>query len=210
MNNGVLLFGGSFNPIHHGHLLVARSVAEYLGLRRVILIPAAQPPHKLGPGPSALAPAEDRLEMLRQATLDDPDFEVSDIELRRDGPSYTILTVEAFHRMLGDDVSLCWLIGADTLEDLHTWYRVRDLCGSVRIVTAARPGFEVPNLSALADILPSDLLNRIRGDLLPTPRIDISSSQIRQRVKAGQSIRYLVPETVRMFIEEHGLYRDSS
>ncbi len=209
MNSGVVLFGGSFNPVHHGHLLVARFVAECLGPRRVILIPAAQPPHKRGPGAPVLAPAEDRLEMLRLAIAGDPDFEVSDIELRRDGPSYTILTVDAFRRVLGDDVPLCWLIGADTLEDLHTWYRVRDLCEWARIVTAARPGFENPNLSALAEILPPDHLDRIRGDILSTPRIDISSSRIRSRVGAGQSIRYLVPETVRAFIEERGLYHGS-
>lgn len=209
MDSGVVLFGGSFNPIHHGHLLVARSVAETLGLRRVVLIPAAQPPHKNGPGAPALAPAEDRLEMLRRATDGDPDFEVSDLELRRDGPSYTILTAEAYRRMLGAEVPICWLIGADTLEDLHTWYRVRELCDLVRIVTAARPGFESPNLSALADIIPPDRLARIREDILPTPRIDISASQVRRRLAAGQSIRYLVPETVRIFIEEHGLYRDT-
>ncbi|NLX14832.1 MAG: nicotinate (nicotinamide) nucleotide adenylyltransferase [Phycisphaerales bacterium] len=210
MDNGVVLFGGSFNPVHHGHLLVARSVAEHLGAQRIVLIPAAQPPHKYGLGTPNLAPAEDRLEMLRRATAGDSDFEVSDIELRRAGPSYTILTVETYLRMLSTDVPCCWLIGADTLEDLHTWHRVRDLCDLVRIVTAARPGFETPNLAALAEILPRELLGQIRNDILPTPRIDISASQVRQRISAGRSIRYLVPEAVRTFIEEQRLYRGTS
>jgi nicotinate-nucleotide adenylyltransferase len=203
---GIALFGGSFNPIHHGHLIVARAVAEHLGVSRLVLIPSASPPHKCG---QDLAHAQDRLALARLAVAGDAAFEVSDVEVRRSGPSYTFLTVEEYRRAVGPDLPLYWVIGADTLPELHTWFRVRELTELCRIVTAVRPGYERPDLSPLSRVLPEDRVRQLADAVLPTPRIDISATDIRQRVRAGRSIRYLVPERVREYIEQHGLYRSS-
>lgn len=201
---GIALFGGSFNPIHHGHLIIARAVAERLGVARLILIPSAAPPHKSADG---LANARDRLHMARLAVETDPTFEVSDVEVRRSGPSYTFLTVEEYRREEGPETPLYWIIGGDTLPEMHTWYRVRELTELCRIVTAVRPGYEQPDLTALGNVLPAACVRQMVADILPTPRIDISATEIRERVRTGRSIRYLVPSSVRDYIEQCGLYR---
>lgn len=201
---GLLLFGGSFNPIHVGHLIIARAAAEKLGVERTILIPSAAPPHKTG---SDLAAPEDRLEMVRLAVAGEPGFEVSDIELRREGPSYTLLTVQAYRQQVGADVPLYWLIGGDTLPELHGWYHIAELVDLCRIVTAVRPGFETPNFSPLFGCLSLAQIQRLRESILSTPRIDISATQIRARVREGKSIRYLVPESVADDIAQGQLYR---
>lgn len=202
--SGVLLFGGSFNPIHIGHLIVARSAAEQLGITRIILIPSAQPPHKHA---HKLAPAGHRLEMAGLAVEEDPLFEVSDVELQRSGPSYTMLTIEAFREELGPDVELHWLIGADSLPELWSWYRVDELVDACRIVIAVRPGYEEPDLTPLTAKLSAVQIERLREAVLPTPLIDISATNIRSRVAESLPIRHLVPESVRRYIEQQQLYR---
>jgi len=201
---GLLLFGGSFNPIHVGHLIIARAAAEQLGVERTIVIPSASPPHKTG---SDLASPEHRLAMVHLAIADEPAFEVSDIELRREGPSYTLLTVQAYRRQLGADVPLYWLIGGDTLPELHSWYQIAELVDLCRIVTAVRPGFETPDFSTLFGCLSLAQVQRLREGILDTPRIDISATQIRARVREGRSIRYMVPESVIEYIDRERLYR---
>ncbi len=201
---GVLLYGGSFNPIHNGHLIIARRASEQLSVARTILIPSAAPPHKAGTG---LADAEQRLEMVRLAVADEPGFEVSDIEVRRTGPSYTILTLEDYRRRLGSSMPLYWLIGGDTLPELHTWYRVAELVDLCRIVTAVRPGFEVPDVSSLLPILTPAQIQRLRDGILSTPLVDISATQVRQRIREGLPIEHLVPAAVARYIDSHRLYR---
>lgn len=203
-HEGVVLFGGSFNPIHNGHLIVARSVAERLGSNRVVLIPSASPPHK---NESDLAEAGDRLEMARLAVAEEPGFETSDIEIQRSGPSYTVLTIEAYRKHLGPEVPLYWLIGADTLPELHAWYRVGALVDLCRIVVAARPGFESPDLSQLSSHLSATQIQRLREGVMATPHIDIAATDIRRRLREGLSIRYLVPEPVNEYIIRRKLYR---
>lgn len=202
--DGLLLFGGSFNPIHVGHLIVARAAAEQLNAEQVVLIPSAAPPHKTN---SHLATPEDRMEMVHLAIAGEPGFAVSDIELHRQGPSYTILTVEAYRRELGSGTPLYWLIGGDTLPELHTWYRIRDLVELCTVVTAVRPGFEAPDLSTLFNALPPSQIHRLEGSILPTPRIDVSATEIRRRIREGRSIRYLVPDRVAEYIRANGLYQ---
>ncbi|HOB74113.1 MAG TPA: nicotinate (nicotinamide) nucleotide adenylyltransferase [Phycisphaerae bacterium] len=202
---GIALFGGSFNPIHHGHLIIARAVAERLGVSRMVLVPSALPPHKRA---SELASAMDRLEMARLAVADEVGLDVSDVEVYREGPSYTFLTVEHYRRLLGPDVPLYWVIGGDTLPELHTWYRISELVEQCRIVTAVRPGYEELDLSPLGRVLSAGQIDRLREGILPTPLIDISATQIRRRIGEGRSIRYLVPEAVREYIESRGLYRE--
>ncbi|MHC4442420.1 MAG: nicotinate-nucleotide adenylyltransferase [Planctomycetota bacterium] len=204
MRESVGLFGGSFNPIHIGHLIIARAVAERLSLSRTVLIPSANPPHKQN---HDLVDSADRLEMVRLAIADEPGFELSDIELRRSGPSYTILTVQEYRQMLGRNVDLCWVIGGDTLTELHVWHRVGELADLCRIVTAVRPGFEKPDLSELEKVLSSKIVRQICDNILPTPTIDISATDIRRRVGTGESVRYLVPDAVLEYIEQRGLYR---
>lgn len=201
---GVALFGGSFNPIHMGHLIAARAVAEHLDIPRVILIPSANPPHKLGN--TELADASDRLEMARRAVAGDPLFEVSDVEVRRHGPSYTILTVEHYREAMPDAGILYWIIGGDSLPDLASWYRIGELADLSRIVTAVRPGYESPDLGSLRAVLRANQIEQLRADILPTPRIDISATEIRRRVRTGKPVRYLVPQSVEEYIRMNAVY----
>lgn len=198
-----LLFGGSFDPVHHGHLIIVRAVAEQIGAGRVWLIPAARPPHK---PQRVLAPGEDRLEMCRLAVAGDVLFEVSDCELVRGGPSYTLLTVRHFARTLGVGAELFWLIGSDSLAELGSWYRVRELVNECTLVTARRSGATVPDAAALGAIVGAQAAARIQRYILPTPQIDISATEIRERVRLGRDIRYLVPPAVAEYIASRGLY----
>ena len=202
----IVLFGGTFDPIHFGHLIIARSVGEQLAAARIIFIPSACPPHK---SEAAITSTDHRLAMTRLAVDSEPGFEVSDCELQRSGPSYTFDTIAHFRRTLGNDAELCWIIGADSLGELVSWYRVGELVDACRIVTASRPGFDDPDLVALSTVLSEAQVARLRENVLTTPRIDVSSTDIRRRVAAGRSARYLVPETVRAYIEDNSLYREA-
>jgi nicotinate-nucleotide adenylyltransferase len=200
----VALFGGSFNPIHHGHLIVAQAVAEQLQADRMVLIPSASPPHKQAR--TDLAEAWRRLRMVQLAIEGEGSVEASDIEIRRTGPSYTFDTVSAFREQLGAAATIYWIIGGDSLPELHTWYRARELVDACTVVTAVRPGFEAPDLAVLEPTLTAEQVKRLFRNILPTPRIDISGTDIRRRVSERRSIRYLVPEPVREYIEQERLY----
>ena len=193
-----LLFGGTFDPPHHGHLIVARSAAEAVGADRVILMPAAQSPHKQGLT-VATSPASDRLAMCRAAVAGDPQFEVSTLELDRPAPSYTYDTAtELFQQGFS---CVRWLIGADQLLTLPRWHRAAELVQQIDFVIAARPGSELD-----FDKLPEPF-RRLKSSVVTIPRLEISSTDIRQRVAGGKSIRYLVPPAVEQFIIARGLYR---
>lgn len=185
----VALYGGTFDPIHHGHLILAREACERLELDRVVFIPAAISPHKLTRTP---APADVRLEMVRAATADEPRFDVDDSEVDRPGPSYTIDTVEAFLSRAEPSTQVYYFIGSDNIPELHTWRRADDLRRLVRFIVFGRDdlgGHDFPVISR---------------------RFDISATEVRQRVARGASIRYLVPESVREIISRHGLYQESN
>jgi len=205
MNTRVALYGGSFDPIHHGHLIASRGIAEQLHLSKVVLIPALQPPHKTN---RTISEPQHRLAMARLAVEGDPLFEVSDIELHRPGPSYTIDTVMAFRQALGPAVDLFWIIGADSLPELPTWRRIAELVQLAKIVTAARPGWTPPPRETLAATGGPAAAQMLLNHCCPTPRIDISSSDIRDRVRSGRSIRYLVPSEVASYIQSQRLYLD--
>ena len=204
MPDRLILFGGSFNPVHFGHLINARSAAELLDADRVVLIPSLNPPHKRD---VEMPPAEVRLEMLRLAVKDDPLFEASDAEIRRGGTSFTYDTVLHFRRERGDAIELVWLIGADTLPELATWHRTEDLVRLCRMVTLRRPGWEMPDLNALRRRVGEEVVNQLTVDIIRTPRIDISATDIRSRARQGKSLRYLVPDQVARFVHEQRLYR---
>jgi nicotinate-nucleotide adenylyltransferase len=202
---GVLLFGGSFDPVHHGHLIISRAAAEVIAADRIVLIPSARPPHK----PDVrLAPGEHRLAMCRLAVAGDPLFEVSDWELAQPGPSYTLNTVRHFRAAVGANLPLYWLIGMDSLRELHTWYHVAELVEAGTLVTVGRPGHAAPPLTELAERLAPGQIAHLRKHIVETPLIEISATNIRTRVHAGQSVRHLVPEAVREYIFDHRLYAD--
>lgn len=204
MAESIGLYGGSFDPIHHGHLIVARAVAERIGLARVIFLPSARPPHKPAEG---LAEPVHRAEMVKRAIAGEPVFDFSDFDLTRRGPSYTIDTIRHYRAELGEDVELCWIIGADSLPELSMWYRVSGLVDQCRVITAARPGWTGLEGPALRGSLSEEQITKLRAGVVQTPMIEISSTDIRRRVRTGQSIRYLVPEPVRSYIELHQVYQ---
>lgn len=199
----VLLFGGSFDPIHNGHLIVSRFVAERLDVVRVVLIPSAFPPHKPN---ITLAPPLERLEMCRLAVADDRMFDVSDWEMGQPGPNYTLHTVQHFCEISPADTSLYWLLGMDSLVELGTWYRIGELAGACTLVTAARPGYAAPDLSALSTELTREQITHIERHILETPLIDIRATDIRANVAAGRSIHDLVPAAVEAHIRKNRLY----
>jgi nicotinate-nucleotide adenylyltransferase len=181
------LFGGSFDPIHVGHLILAREAREQLGLDRVIFIPAGISPHKLHRTPAS---AEVRLEMVRAAIEGEPGFEVDDCEVGREGPSFTIDTVRLLReRNPGDE--FFYFIGEDNLEKLDTWREIGELRRLVQFVVLAR--------SAVAGSCEFPRITR---------QVDVSSTEVRNRVARGQSIRYLLPSQACEVIYRNGLYRD--
>ncbi|MEM6561878.1 MAG: nicotinate (nicotinamide) nucleotide adenylyltransferase [Planctomycetota bacterium] len=190
-----LHFGGTFNPIHLGHLICARAAAEALGFDKVVLIPSGRPPHRNDPD---LALAEHRLAMCQSAVAQDRMFEVSDVELRRDGPSYTHATAGVLGEQLG--LPIDWLIGADQLPTLPSWKDAATLPQRVRFHVMRRPEHAI-DWSAIP--APWD---EIRDRAVQTPRVEISATVVRERLRTGLSIRYLVPHTVNDYIREHRLY----
>lgn len=198
---GVL--GGTFNPIHMGHLTLAQSAFEMYDLDRVIFVPCSVPPHKeLMP----LASAEHRLAMLEMAIESDIRFDISRAELDRPGPSYSIDTVSWFkeQEMVQE---LFFIIGSDTLPELHLWKDIDKLLQMCRFISFERPGSEQsrlkPEMLQLSDPWPEKLL----ADYCKGVRVEISSSELRYRIAEGFSIKYLVPESVEMYIAEHSLYQ---
>lgn len=187
------IFGGTFDPVHVGHLVVAEQVAEAEGIARVVFIPAGRPPHKER---RTAAPPAARLAMVERAVALNPRFAVSAIELEGDGPSYTINTVRRLKAERKGEVAL--ILGADSLVELGSWREPEALLDECRVLVVERPGFDL-------DAAPPGFLRRAK--LVHAPRLDVSASEIRARVRAGLSIRYLVPEAVREYIIERGLYR---
>lgn len=206
MAERIALFGGSFNPVHSGHLIIARRISERLSLDRVVFLPSAAPPHKQA---HTLVGAEHRARMVELAIEGEAVFELSDFDLVRAGLSYTIDTVHHFRSLYGAGTELYWIIGADSLSDLSTWHRVSELIDACGIITAGRAGWERIDWGPLRGILTDTQIARLAEGLLDTPVIEISSTDIRDRRRAGRSIRYLVPDAVAVYIDRHRLYRDS-
>ena len=203
-----IIFGGTFDPVHFGHLIIARAVAETINAQRVILIPACTSPFKDAPQASE----EDRLSMLQLATEGEDMFDICDLELRRSPPSYTIQTVEQLLREQGseEETEFLLVIGGDMLGDLPKWHRVDDLLKQVQILVVPRPPFSRADveqeIAAARGKLSHPAGASLDKPIISTPLIDISSTEIRQRRAAGLSIRYLLPEPVRDYIVSKGLY----
>ena len=207
------LFGGTFDPIHLGHLRLAETAREALGLERVRFIPAGQPPHRATPGASGA----DRLAMARLATADNPGFEVDAAEVDAAQPSFTILTLERLRAELGPARPLVLLLGVDAFLGLPTWRRWTELIDFAHLAVASRPGYTLdearlaPALAALTETrraTPDALATAPAGCLVPfdmTP-LAISATDIRARRGAGLSLRYLLPPAVVDYISRHQLY----
>jgi nicotinate-nucleotide adenylyltransferase len=196
------IFGGTFDPIHLGHLRLAEEAREHLALDRVLFVPNRVSPFKTG---RTTTPPDARLEMARRAVADNPAFAVSAVEVERSGgPSYTIDTVRVLRAEHGPRTEMHLLTGTDAVRDLPGWREPDALLSLVQIAAAARPG--VDKSAVLASLSPAWAA---RIAFIPMTALDISASDLRARVAAGRSITYLVPRAVETFIREHGLYAAS-
>ena len=210
------LFGGTFDPIHFGHLRAAEEVREGLGLSSVIFIPAALPPHKAR---GAVASSGHRLAMVRLAVEPNAYFNVSDAEVRRTGKSYSIETIRSFQQTSGPETSLYFVMGMDAFLEIATWKSVDRLFSLCHFVVMTRPGYV---LRTLEEIVPLEIARQFCYDhnsecwnhesgysIIPfeITHLDISATRIRDNIKMGRSMRFLVPEKVSDYIEKHGFYR---
>jgi nicotinate-nucleotide adenylyltransferase len=196
--------GGTFDPIHDGHLAIAAAARDELGLERVVFVPAGQPPHRPA---GSIAPAEDRLAMVRLAVAGRPGFEVSRIELDRPGPSYTADTLEALveiERAAGRTPDLVFILSAETFGQLPTWHEPERILRAARLAVVPRAGHQMPDAAWLEAQLPG---RASRILTLGGRRVEVSGTQVRDRVAAGLSLDGLVPPAVASYISEHGLYR---
>jgi nicotinate-nucleotide adenylyltransferase len=194
------ILGGTFDPVHNGHIELAAEVAESLGLSRVIFIPAGQPWFKEG---EVITAAEQRLAMLKLALDGNPLFGISEMEIERSGPTYTVDTMRELKRQHSGE-EFYFILGWDNLRDLPCWHKPQELISLCRLGVVPRVGTKSPDLNDLEKNLPG-----IRGrlEMLDGPSIDISASEIRRRVAAGLSIEDMVPSPVGRYIKEQGLYR---
>lgn len=194
------IFGGSFNPIHYGHLMICEYIKEEMGLDKVIFIPTGNPPHK-----ELELSAEDRYEMVRLAISPNPDFEISDIETTRVNMSYTVDTIRELKKIYKEE-KLYFLIGLDSLFQLKTWMKIGDLSQEIEFVVALRPGYlDKEEINKEIDFLRENFGTKI--NLIKTPLYEISSTDLRDRIREGKSLRYLIPKKVLDYIEESGFYK---
>ena len=197
-NIGVL--GGTFDPIHNGHLIIAEEARLKLGLERVIFVPAGEPWLKEY---RDISPGEDRIAMIKLAIVSNPYFHASSIDLRRAGPTYTVDTLTDLRSELGEEANLYFILGLDAVGEILSWRKPEDIIAMCRLVGAKRPEYRAIDLKHLDRNIPGIAL---RFTILNNPLIDISSSVIRERVARGLPITGLLPNTVELYIREKGLY----
>jgi nicotinate-nucleotide adenylyltransferase len=199
MNIGVL--GGTFDPVHRGHIMMADEAMKSLDLAGVLLVPAGQPMSKMK---ERLTPAEHRLQMLRLAVAEKPYLKVSAMELERPGPSYTVDTITEMRRKYGKNNEIFFILGWDSLAQLPSWREPGRIISMCSLVAVPRPGFPRPDLKTLEKNIPG-ISKRVV--FMEKPRIDISATDIREKVARGESIDKLVPAPVAEYIKNHKLYQ---
>lgn len=192
------ILGGTFDPIHIGHLIMADQAMFYADLDEIWFLPAPTPPHKLD---NEITSIEQRIEMIKKVTSQDEKYKLCAIELNRTGPSYTIDTIKEL-KSIYPHFSFSFVIGGDMIEYLPHWHKVEELLTMVRFLGLERPGFSLTPKNELEEKLFKQV------ELIPMPQLEISSSQIREWIKMGRTIRYLVPFYVEQYIKENNLYAD--
>jgi len=203
MTEKIILFGGTFDPVHTGHIEVARAAAEKIGAKKVILVPARRSPHK---NQKPLAEDTDRVSMLKLAIAGKDIFQISPIELNRAEPSYTIDTIRQIQQSFGNNYELYWLIGADMLSSLSKWYKIDELLNKCNICVMNRGGFDKPDFDSLAAKFSKENIEKLRKNSIETPAIEISSTEIRQKLFNDEDAsRYLHPEVLN-YIRTRRLY----
>lgn len=200
------IFGGTFDPVHLGHLILAEQCREQAGLDQVLFIPAARPPHKLE---RILTPFHHRAEMLELAVAGNPAFRVDRLEEDRTGPSYTIHTLEIL-KTREADAEICLIMGSDTLVDLQLWYQPVRILELASLAVVVRAGSQAPSAESLRAGLSLPATFDLRMQIVRMPLLDISSSSIRARIPLGKSVRYEVPRSVEMYAKEKKLYLPGS
>ncbi len=197
------VIGGTFDPIHYGHLAAAEEARVKMDLERVLFVVAGMPPHKLN---EEVTPVEHRLATVSLAIASNPYFEISTVDVDRPGPSYTVHTISIMQEQMGQETEIFFIMGLDSLAELPTWHQPERLIESCRLVAVKRPGVEI-DLAELESSVPG-IASRV--DIIDMPEVDISSSELQQRVRDGLPIKYQVPEEVERYIMEHRLYRPSA
>ncbi len=193
------IMGGTFDPIHYGHLLMAEEARQAFALDEVVFVPNGRPAHKKA---YLVSSPEDRYAMTLLATGSNPCFSASRMEIERSGLSYTIDTLREFRKLYPGLDALYFITGADAVLEILTWHEYDKLVRECQFIAVTRPGFV---LERLPEIVDAAFLDRVH--FLPIPRLEISSTDIRKRVREGRSIKYLSPEPVEAYVQQHGLYR---
>lgn len=196
------IMGGTFDPIHNGHLILAETVRDSLNLDEVLFIPSARPPHKSRP--DIISP-EHRLAMTILATCSHPNFRVSTIEILRNGPSYAVDTIDALKREYPSNTEFYFILGADAALELSTWHNAQELIEKCNFIAATREGTDI-DIKTLESQFSKSAIGHIQK--IKTPKIEISSTDIRNKIKQGQSIKYLLPDTVEAYIRKENLYNE--
>ena len=194
--NRIAVMGGTFNPIHYAHLISAEQVRTGLGYDKILFIPSARPPHKVAD--VDIIEPEHRYQMVLSAIAENPHFEVSRIELERAGPSYTIETLKALKKRYGETTELAWIIGADSLIEYKVWRDFDEVLARCVMIATTRPSYDLNRV-------PLEIRKRVTT--FPITGVDISATVIRERIRKGLSIRYLVPEDVQAYIHRYQLYQ---
>lgn len=200
----IALFGGTFDPVHLGHTTVAANAAEHIGAEKIIFIPAKRSVLKES---FPRAGSHDRLAMIALAIAGNKKFQVSDCELKKSNPSYTLETVRQFQADYGGDTLIYWLAGADSVNDLPHWYGIIELIDACILSVMCRAGYEQPNFARFTAIWGRQRVEKLQQNVIKTPLIDISSTEIRNRLAAGCDVTGMLAPAVAAYIREHGLYQ---
>ena len=200
----IILFGGTFDPVHLGHTAVVSDAAEQIGADKVVFVPAKRSPLK---GFLPKGGDEHRLAMITLAIAENGKCEVSDCELKKPAPSYTLETVRQFQIDCGGDASIYWLIGADGAKDLQHWYAIEELIDACNLCTMCRAGCEAPDYSVFESLWGGERVRKLQRNVIRTPLVDVSSTEIRRRLAAGEDVAGMLHPAVAEYIARHSLYR---
>ncbi len=200
----ITLFGGTFDPIHPGHTTVAAEAAEDIGAEKIVFVPAKRSPLK---DSSPKASSTDRAAMIALAIAGYKKFELSDYELKKPEPSYTLQTVMQFQAEYGSDTMIYWLAGVDGIDELPLWYRITELIDKCNLCTMYRAGYSPPDFSKFKDVWGAERVKKLEQNIIQTSLIDISSTEIRNRLAAGLDVSNMLHPAVADYIRKHNLYQ---